>query len=75
METGSTNDADRALLRRALELAQGGRGRVAPNPLVGAVITRRRPDGDAPEVIGEGFHAALGGPHAEVAAKIGRAHV
>ena len=49
-------------LRRALELAQGGIGSVAPNPLVGAVIVR---DG---QVIGEGFHGELGGPHAEVAA-------
>ena len=39
-----------------------GRGRVSPNPLVGAVIAR---DG---EVLGEGLHAALGGPHAEVEA-------
>ncbi|HEX8753419.1 MAG TPA: bifunctional diaminohydroxyphosphoribosylaminopyrimidine deaminase/5-amino-6-(5-phosphoribosylamino)uracil reductase RibD [Solirubrobacterales bacterium] len=53
---------DRDLLRRALELAEGGRGRVSPNPLVGAVIVR---DG---EVIGEGFHAELGGLHAERAA-------
>jgi diaminohydroxyphosphoribosylaminopyrimidine deaminase / 5-amino-6-(5-phosphoribosylamino)uracil reductase len=45
-----------------LELAEGGRGRVSPNPLVGAVIVR---DG---EVIGEGFHAALGDLHAERAA-------
>ena len=37
-------------------------GRVSPNPLVGAVIVR---DG---EVIGEGFHAELGGLHAERAA-------
>jgi diaminohydroxyphosphoribosylaminopyrimidine deaminase / 5-amino-6-(5-phosphoribosylamino)uracil reductase len=51
-----------AHLRRALELARGGRGRVSPNPLVGAVIAR---DG---EVIGEGFHAELGGLHAERAA-------
>jgi diaminohydroxyphosphoribosylaminopyrimidine deaminase / 5-amino-6-(5-phosphoribosylamino)uracil reductase len=49
-------------LQRALELAEGGRGRVAPNPLVGAVLVR---DG---EVIGEGFHAAVGGAHAELAA-------
>ena len=49
-------------LRRALELAGRGRGRVRPNPLVGAVLVR---DG---EPIGEGFHAELGGPHAEVAA-------
>jgi diaminohydroxyphosphoribosylaminopyrimidine deaminase/5-amino-6-(5-phosphoribosylamino)uracil reductase len=53
---------DRAHLARALELAEGGRGRVSPNPLVGAVIVR---DG---EVVGEGFHAALGGLHAERAA-------
>jgi diaminohydroxyphosphoribosylaminopyrimidine deaminase/5-amino-6-(5-phosphoribosylamino)uracil reductase len=55
-------DIERLHLRRALELAEGGRGRVSPNPLVGAVIVR---DGDA---IGEGFHAELGGPHAERAA-------
>lgn len=50
---------DRSHLQRTLELAERGRGRVSPNPLVGAVIVR---DG---EVIGEGFHAELGGPHAE----------
>jgi diaminohydroxyphosphoribosylaminopyrimidine deaminase/5-amino-6-(5-phosphoribosylamino)uracil reductase len=53
---------DQAHLRRALELAERGRGRVSPNPLVGAVVVR---DG---EVIGEGFHAELGGLHAERAA-------
>lgn len=53
---------DRGHLRRALELAERGRGRVSPNPLVGAVVVR---DG---EVIGEGFHAELGGLHAERAA-------
>lgn len=55
-------DTDRAHLRRALELAEGGRGKVSPNPLVGAVVVR---DGEA---IGEGFHAELGGLHAERAA-------
>jgi diaminohydroxyphosphoribosylaminopyrimidine deaminase / 5-amino-6-(5-phosphoribosylamino)uracil reductase len=55
-------EADRLHLRRALALAAGGRGRVSPNPLVGAVLVR---DG---RVIGEGFHAELGGVHAEVAA-------
>jgi diaminohydroxyphosphoribosylaminopyrimidine deaminase / 5-amino-6-(5-phosphoribosylamino)uracil reductase len=49
-------------LRKALALAEGGRGRVSPNPLVGALVVR---DG---EVIGEGFHAELGGLHAERAA-------
>lgn len=53
---------DQAHLRRALELAEGGRGRVSPNPLVGAVIVRDD------QVIGEGFHAELGGLHAERAA-------
>ncbi|MFL5900537.1 MAG: bifunctional diaminohydroxyphosphoribosylaminopyrimidine deaminase/5-amino-6-(5-phosphoribosylamino)uracil reductase RibD [Solirubrobacterales bacterium] len=53
---------DRSHLSRALELAEGGRGRVSPNPLVGAVVVR------AGEVIGEGFHAELGGLHAERAA-------
>jgi diaminohydroxyphosphoribosylaminopyrimidine deaminase / 5-amino-6-(5-phosphoribosylamino)uracil reductase len=53
---------DQAHLRRALELAEGGRGRVSPNPLVGAVVVR---DG---EVLGEGFHAELGALHAERAA-------
>jgi diaminohydroxyphosphoribosylaminopyrimidine deaminase / 5-amino-6-(5-phosphoribosylamino)uracil reductase len=55
-------ERDRVHLRRALALAEGGRGRVSPNPLVGAVLVR---DG---EVIGEGLHAQLGGRHAEVAA-------
>jgi diaminohydroxyphosphoribosylaminopyrimidine deaminase/5-amino-6-(5-phosphoribosylamino)uracil reductase len=53
---------DQGHLRRALELAERGRGRVSPNPLVGAVVVR---DG---LVIGEGFHAELGGLHAERAA-------
>jgi diaminohydroxyphosphoribosylaminopyrimidine deaminase / 5-amino-6-(5-phosphoribosylamino)uracil reductase len=50
---------DHVHLRRAIELAEGGRGRTTPNPLVGAVVVR---DG---EVIGEGFHSAFGAPHAE----------
>ena len=50
---------DHAHLARAVELADGGRGRVSPNPLVGAVVAR---DG---EVLGEGFHTHYGGFHAE----------
>jgi len=61
MATVST-EQDAPHLRRALELAEQGRGRVSPNPLVGAVIVR---DG---AVIGEGYHAALGELHAERAA-------
>jgi diaminohydroxyphosphoribosylaminopyrimidine deaminase / 5-amino-6-(5-phosphoribosylamino)uracil reductase len=55
-------DIDRLHLARAIELAEGGRGKVSPNPLVGAVIGRHE------EVLGEGFHQALGAPHAEVEA-------
>jgi len=47
-------------LRRALELAARGRYRVSPNPRVGAVVV-----GDGGEVVGEGYHARVGGPHAE----------
>lgn len=45
---------------RAQRLAARGWGRVAPNPMVGAVIVR---DGI---VVGEGWHEEYGGPHAEV---------
>jgi diaminohydroxyphosphoribosylaminopyrimidine deaminase/5-amino-6-(5-phosphoribosylamino)uracil reductase len=60
--SASLTTKERTYLRRALELAEHGRGKVSPNPLVGAVIVR---DG---EVVGEGFHAELGGLHAERAA-------
>ena len=60
--TETKREQDRLHLRRALELAERGRGSVSPNPLVGAVIAR----GD--DVLGEGWHAELGGDHAEVAA-------
>jgi diaminohydroxyphosphoribosylaminopyrimidine deaminase/5-amino-6-(5-phosphoribosylamino)uracil reductase len=49
-------------LRRACELAARGRGNTAPNPAVGAVITR---DG---LTLGEGFHHRRGEAHAEVEA-------
>ncbi|HEX6586128.1 MAG TPA: bifunctional diaminohydroxyphosphoribosylaminopyrimidine deaminase/5-amino-6-(5-phosphoribosylamino)uracil reductase RibD [Solirubrobacterales bacterium] len=52
-------ESQEAHLRRALQLAEGGRGRVSPNPLVGAVLVR------AETVIGEGYHAELGDLHAE----------
>lgn len=62
MQSSLATDTDRRHMRRALELAERGRGKVSPNPLVGAVIAR---DGD---VLGEGWHAKLGGLHAETAA-------
>lgn len=46
-------------MRRAIELAKLGTGRVNPNPLVGAVIVK---DG---QIIGEGYHMVYGDLHAE----------
>jgi diaminohydroxyphosphoribosylaminopyrimidine deaminase / 5-amino-6-(5-phosphoribosylamino)uracil reductase len=56
-----SNDDDK-YMRRALELAEKGRGRTSPNPMVGCVIVREG------RVIGEGFHEKAGGPHAEIRA-------
>jgi diaminohydroxyphosphoribosylaminopyrimidine deaminase / 5-amino-6-(5-phosphoribosylamino)uracil reductase len=50
------------LMCRCFDLARLGSGKVSPNPLVGAVLAY----GD--RIIGEGFYAADGGPHAEVLA-------
>jgi diaminohydroxyphosphoribosylaminopyrimidine deaminase / 5-amino-6-(5-phosphoribosylamino)uracil reductase len=52
-------DTDRVHLSRAIDIAERGRGRATPNPMVGAVVVR---DG---EVLGEGWHTAYGEPHAE----------
>ena len=49
-------------MRRALELAARGWGRVSPNPMVGAVILR----GGA--TVGEGWHEGPGTDHAEIMA-------
>ncbi len=53
---------DEQAMHRALELAMRGTGRVSPNPRVGCVILKEG------RVIGEGWHAAYGAPHAEVMA-------
>jgi diaminohydroxyphosphoribosylaminopyrimidine deaminase/5-amino-6-(5-phosphoribosylamino)uracil reductase len=57
------SEQDRAFVRRAVELAWRGWGRVAPNPMVGCVIVR-----DDGQVVGEGWHTEYGQPHAEVEA-------
>ena len=64
--TGATTSvataAELLQLAHARELALRGRGRVSPNPLVGAVVLRDR------RVVGEGWHEGPGTPHAEVVA-------
>ena len=52
-----------AHMRRALDLAERGWGRVSPNPMVGAVVLSS--DG---RVLGEGWHEGPGTRHAEVMA-------
>ncbi len=54
------NANDRLFMRKALRLAEKGRGFTSPNPMVGALVVR----GDT--VVGEGCHAFAGGPHAEI---------
>ena len=53
------SEADVRFMTRALEVAEIGRGRVSPNPMVGCVLVK---DG---EIIAEGWHDHLGGLHAE----------
>ena len=60
--SASNGSPEREAMGRALDLALRGWGRVAPNPLVGAVVLQ------GGTVAGEGFHAEFGGPHAEVVA-------
>jgi diaminohydroxyphosphoribosylaminopyrimidine deaminase/5-amino-6-(5-phosphoribosylamino)uracil reductase len=47
-------------MRRALALARRGLGATSPNPMVGAVLVR------GGRILGEGFHARAGEPHAEI---------
>ncbi len=53
----------RPWMQRALQLAALGAGRTSPNPLVGAVVLDA-----ADQLVGEGYHARAGSPHAEVGA-------
>jgi diaminohydroxyphosphoribosylaminopyrimidine deaminase/5-amino-6-(5-phosphoribosylamino)uracil reductase len=48
-------------MARALALAERGRGRTSPNPMVGAVLVD-----DEGVVVGRGHHEVAGGPHAEI---------
>jgi len=51
---------DHAMMARALRLAERGAYTTRPNPMVGCVIVQGE------EIVGEGFHARAGEPHAEV---------
>src|SRR5260370_25743697 len=53
------DDAVGGWMRRALELAERGRGHVEPNPLVGAVVERQG------QCVAEGWHQRFGEAHAE----------
>ncbi|HVP76628.1 MAG TPA: bifunctional diaminohydroxyphosphoribosylaminopyrimidine deaminase/5-amino-6-(5-phosphoribosylamino)uracil reductase RibD [Thermodesulfobacteriota bacterium] len=53
---------DEKWMKRALRLAEAGKGRTSPNPLVGAVLVKRG------KMVGEGYHAKIGEAHAEIVA-------
>lgn len=53
---------DKAFMQRALRLAEMGRTKTSPNPLVGAVFVR------GGKIIAEGYHKKFGGDHAEIVA-------
>ena len=53
---------DEQWMKRALRLAEKGRGRTSPNPMVGAILVKDD------KVVGEGYHAKAGEAHAEIIA-------
>ncbi len=53
---------DIQFMSRALQIAEFGKGRVSPNPMVGCVIVHNS------KIVGEGWHKKAGEPHAEVLA-------
>ncbi|MGB7061264.1 MAG: bifunctional diaminohydroxyphosphoribosylaminopyrimidine deaminase/5-amino-6-(5-phosphoribosylamino)uracil reductase RibD [Candidatus Zixiibacteriota bacterium] len=53
---------DEKLMRLSLQLAEKGRGKTSPNPMVGAVVVKRG------QILGKGYHRKCGGPHAEAIA-------
>ncbi|MCW5695498.1 MAG: bifunctional diaminohydroxyphosphoribosylaminopyrimidine deaminase/5-amino-6-(5-phosphoribosylamino)uracil reductase RibD [Bauldia sp.] len=57
---------DRRYMAAALRLGRANLGRTFPNPAVGALIVRHEPSG--PRIVGGGWTAAGGRPHAEVEA-------
>ena len=62
MEKNEKKVFDELFMRKAITLAESGRGFTSPNPLVGCVIVKDN------EIIGEGYHHKFGNPHAEIEA-------
>ena len=60
MATGMRLTTDERWMKEVLHLAEKGRGRTSPNPMVGAIIVK------GGKVIGRGYHARAGDPHAEI---------
>jgi diaminohydroxyphosphoribosylaminopyrimidine deaminase / 5-amino-6-(5-phosphoribosylamino)uracil reductase len=52
---------DSYYMRKAIAIAERGRGRTSPNPMVGALVV----DEDG-VIVGRGRHEVAGGPHAEI---------
>jgi len=53
---------DEKFMQMALQLAEKGKGRTSPNPMVGAVVVKRD------RILAKGYHQKFGGPHAEATA-------
>jgi len=53
---------DRNYMQRAISISLKGKGRVSPNPMVGAIIVKNN------KIIAEGWHQRCGADHAEIAA-------
>lgn len=60
MNNLSKTSFDSQMMQKCIELALQGRGKTAPNPLVGSLIVKEG------QIIGKGFHPQVGQPHAEV---------
>lgn len=60
---GALGLCDARFMRKALALAERGRGGTSPNPLVGALVV----SGEG-VIVGRGAHRVAGGPHAEAIA-------
>jgi len=53
---------DEHFMHMALRLAEKGKGKTSPNPMVGAVVVKKD------RILARGYHRQFGGPHAEATA-------